>query len=361
MGKVTKQVKPAPSGSMKRVVQCYSGGVGSEIARRLIDHPRLELVGMLVHGDAKAGRDIGDIVGTNPIGILATRHLDEIIALKPDAAIWSAQGYHPDKIAALLEAGINVYTGLGGYFLDGEPDRDLLEQACRQGGSTFAAGGNIPGLISDVLPIFLSGFTGKVRAIKAVQRNHVAHYPSAAQLRDGLGLGRPPGEDEASRQLDAGWEWLIRMSARMVAAALHIPFTELRTTEKTIAIAPATTQLPGSGLVIEAGTVGGVRWTWVAYSGDRPYLTIVNEQTAVFGLGDGWRRDDSDPAWTVELDASPPLIATLAWPEGESAAACNAQLNAARAINMLSAIIDAPPGCLSILDLPMITCSDAAA
>lgn len=346
---------------MKRVVQCYSGGVGSEIARRLIDHPRMDLVGMLVHNDAKADRDVGDIIGVPPTGILSTQSLDDIIALKPDAAVWSAQGYHPDAIATLLGAGINVYTGLGGYFLDGEPDRALLEDACRRGGSTFAAGGNIPGLISDVLPIFLSGFTGKVRSIKAVQRNHVSHYPSAAQLRDGLGLGRPPGEDEASRMLDAGWEWLMRMSAKMVAAALQIPFTALRTLEKTVAIAAETEVLPGSGLVIEAGTVGGVRWTWVAYSNDRPFLTIVNEQTAVFGLGDGWRKDDAEPAWRVELDASPPLIATLSWPEGESAATCNAQLNAARAINMIDAIIDAPPGCLSILDLPMIRCSDAEA
>lgn len=346
---------------MKRIVQCYSGGVGSEVARRLIAHPRMELVGMLVHDDTKAGRDIGEVVGMPRIGIATTQSLDAIIALKPDAAIWSAQGYHPARIARLLEAGIDVYTGLGGYYLEGEPDRELLEQACRRGGSTFAAGGNIPGLISDVLPIFLSGFTGQVRSIRAVQRNHVAHYPSAAQLRDGLGLGRPPGEDDASRQLDAGWEWLMRMSARMVAAALQVPFTELRTTEKLIGIATATTTLPGCGLVIEAGTVGGVRWTWVAYSDGRPFLTIVNEQTVMFGLGEGWRRDDTEPAWTVELDASPPLVATLSWPEGASAAACNAQLNAARAINMVDALTDAPPGCLSILDLPMVTCSDAPA
>lgn len=346
---------------MKRVVQCFSGGVGAEIARRLIAHPRMQLVGMLVHGEAKAERDIGEVIGVEPIGVLTTRNIDDIIAMRPDAAIWSAQGYHPEMIARLLEAGISVYTGLGGYFLDGEPDRELLEDACRRGGSTFAAGGNIPGLISDVLPIFLSGFTGQVRSIKAVQRNHVAHYPSAAQLRDGLGLGRPPGEDEASRQLDAGWEWLMRMSAKMVAAALQIPFTQLRTTEKITGIAAKTATLPGSGLTIEAGTVGGVRWTWVAYSEDRPFLTIVNEQTAVFGLGEGWRSDDAEPAWTVELDASPPLIATLSWPQGQSAAACNAQLNAARAINMIDAVIDAPPGCLSVLDLPMITSSDAVA
>lgn len=346
---------------MKRVVQCYSGGVGSEVARRLVDHPRLHLAGMLVHSEQKAGRDVGEILGRAPLGITATQSLDEIIQLQPDGAIWSAQGYDPASIVRLLEAGINVYTGLGGYYLEGEPEQAMLEDACRRGGASFAAGGNIPGLISDVLPIFLSGFTGHVRAVRAIQRNHVADYPSAAQLRDGLGLGRPPGADEASRQLDAGWEWLMRLSAKMVAAAFKIPFTDLRTTAKEHALAPWTTTLPGSGLVIEAGSIGGVRWTWTAYSGDRPFLTIVNEQTAVYGLGTGWRSDDRDPAWSVEMDADPPLIVTLSWPAGLPAAACNAQLNAARAVNMIEVLIDSPPGCRSILDLPMIACGDAAA
>lgn len=345
---------------MKRIVQCYSGGVGAEVARRVIEHPRMQLVGMLVHSPEKAGRDIGEVIGVAPIGARATQQIDDIIALKPDGAVWSAQGYHPEAIAKLLSAGINVYTGLGGYFLDGEPEQQLLQAACAAGNASFAAGGNIPGLISDALPIFLSGFTGKVRSIRAIQRNHVAHYPSAAQLRDGLGLGRPPGEDDASRQLDAGWEWLMRMSAKMVSAALHIPFTELRTTTREHVVAPRAETLPGSGLAIAAGTVAGVRWTWTAYSGDRPFLTIVNEQTALYGLGPGWRNDDRDPAWVVELDASPPLVATLSWPEGESAAACNAQLNAARAINVIEALIDAPAGCTSILSLPMIACGDAA-
>lgn len=343
---------------MKRIVQCYSGGVGAEIARRLMAHPRLQLAGLLVYGDAKAGRDIGEVIGVPPVGIATMQQLEDVVRLRPDAAIWSAQGYHPEAIARLLGAGINVYTGLGGYFLDDEPERAMLEAACRAGGSSFAAGGNIPGLISDVLPIFLSGFTGNVRSIRAVQRNHVADYPSAGQLRDGLGLGRPPMESEASRALDAGWEWLIRMSARMVATALSIPFDSLRTTAKETAVAQETVTLPASGLTIEAGTLAGVRWTWTAYTGARPFLTVVNEQTAIFGLEEGWRRDDRDPAWTVELDADPPLIATLTWPQGVSAATCNTQLNAARAINMTEKLIDAPVGCRSVLDLPMVSCSD---
>jgi hypothetical protein len=317
--------------------------------------PRYHPGGGLVHGLSRAGGEAAYGGATPALGITTTQRLEEIIALRPDAAMWSAQGYDPVSIAQLLEAGINVYTGLGGYFLDGQPDQQLIEDACRKGRSTFAAGGNIPGLISDVLPIFLSGFTGDIRHITAVQRNHVAHYPSAAQLSGGLGLGAPAPISDAPTELDLGWEWLMAMSARMVAAALGLEFTDFRTTAKDVKLAPETVTLPGSGLTIEAGTVAGVRWTGSAYSADREFLTIVNEQTGVFGLGPDWRQDDSAPAWTVEIDASPPMICTLTWPDGVPAAAANSQLNAARAINVIEALASAPPGARSVLDLPMIT------
>jgi 4-hydroxy-tetrahydrodipicolinate reductase len=53
------------------------------------------------------------------------------------------------------------------------------------------------------------------------------------------------------------------------------------------------------------------------------------------------------------------MTATLAWPAGTPAAEANTQLNAARAINFLPALVAASPGCRSVLDLPMITGTDA--
>ncbi|MET0145731.1 MAG: hypothetical protein ABW328_13240 [Ilumatobacteraceae bacterium] len=349
---------------MIKVAQCYTGGVGSEIIRRLAEHPAMELVGVLVHSEDKAGRDAGELAGIGPIGVTTTQRLDDIVALNPDAAIWSGLGFEPERLAVLLEAGINVYTGLGGYYMEGLPEHELLESACQRGAASFAAGGNIPGLVSDALPLFVSGFTGRIEHVTAHQRNHVAHYPSAVQLREGLGLGAQPSPSDPTTGTelsgnDAGWEWLIGMSAAMVAKGLSIPYSGLRTRRKDQALAPTTVTLPASGLTIERGTVGGVRWTWDAYSGERVFLTVINEQTGVYELGDGWRQDETAAAWTLTVDADPPVIATMTWPDGLPAATCNAKLNAARAINFLPALVSAPPGCRSLLDLPTITCSDA--
>lgn len=49
-----------------RVIQWATGGVGTAAVKGVLDHPELELVGCWVHSEAKAGKDVGDIIGTPP-------------------------------------------------------------------------------------------------------------------------------------------------------------------------------------------------------------------------------------------------------------------------------------------------------
>jgi 4-hydroxy-tetrahydrodipicolinate reductase len=343
---------------MIRVAQLYTGGVGSEIVRRLAAHPQLQLVGVLVHSAEKTGRDSGELVGAEPNGITTTQDVDEIIALRPDAAIYSGMLWDHELIARLLEAGINVYTGMGGYFLPGQPEYDALQSAGLKGNASFAAGGNIPGLISDVFPLFLSGYTGRIRHVRAWQRNHVETYPSAAQLEQGLGIGLPPGSNEAEEMVDGGWVWAMRQSANMIATAMGFECTDLLLSEKRVALAPHAVTLPTSGLHIAAGHVAALQWTFSGFAGDHEFLTITNEQSAMLGLGPGWRENHEEPPWRVEIDGSPPIVATFGWPDGVAPATANALLNTARAMNTIPRLVAAPPGCVSVLDFPAVVAGD---
>ena len=67
-----------------RVVQWATGGVGVAAAAAVLEHPDLELVGCWVHSAAKAGRDVGQIIGTDQLGVTATNSIDEILALGAD-------------------------------------------------------------------------------------------------------------------------------------------------------------------------------------------------------------------------------------------------------------------------------------
>ena len=343
---------------MIRLAQLFTGGVGSEIVRRCAGHPELDLVAVLVHSEDKAGKDSGALVGGDANGIITTRSIDDVLAARPDAAIYSGMQWDVELFVRLLRAGVNVYTGLGGYYLPGMPDFDPLDAAGRTGNASFTAGGNIPGLISDVFPLFLTGYTGRIRAIRAWQRNDVSTYESGVQIQS-LGIAKAPGDDpEIAELIDVGFADAMRQSANMIADGLGIECTDLVLADKLVALASEDFVLPGSGLVVRAGTVAGVEWTFVARAGEREFYTVTNQQTAALGLGSGWRETHDDPPWRVEIDGEPSIVSTFGWPQGASAGRSTQLLNVARAMNTIPRLVAARPGCVTVLDVPAVVAGD---
>ena len=335
-----------------KVAQLYTGGVGSEIVRRCAGHPELELVAVMVHADDKAGRDSGELVGAAANGVVTTQSLDDVLATKPDAAIHSGLTFDLDLITALLRAGVSVYTGIGGYYLPGTPDFELIDTAAREGNASFSAGGNIPGLISDVWPLFVTGYTGRIRQIRARQWNDVSTYPSGVQIQS-LGIGKDVGaEQEYAAMFDAHFTSAIRQSAQMIADGLGVELTDCVLSEKRTVVAETELTLPSSGLVIAQGQVAGIEWTWTATSGDAEFLKVTNQQTAALALGDGWRQTHEDPPWRVEIDGEPSIVTTFGWPEGAPPGESTSLLNVSRAMNTIPQLVAARAGAVSVLDFP---------
>jgi 2,4-diaminopentanoate dehydrogenase len=346
---------------MIRLAQLYTGGVGSEIVRRCAGHPELELVAVLVHADDKAGRDSGTLVGGAANGVVTTQSVDDVLATRPDVAIYSGMLWDVDLITRLLRAGVNVYTGMGGYYLPGSPDFDVIDAAGREGDASFTSGGNIPGLISDVFPLFLTGYTGRIRQIRATQANDVSSYPSAVQIQS-LGIAKDIAADpELAEMFDVGFTEAIRQSANMVAEGIGVECTDCVLAEKRVVIADEDFVLATSGLVVAAGTVSGIEWTWAASSGDHEFLRVTNQQSAALGLGPGWRERYEDPAWRVEIDGEPPIVATFGWPAGSPPGESTSLLNVSRAMNTIPRLVAARPGAVSVLDFPGVTAGDGLA
>jgi hypothetical protein len=346
---------------MIRLAQLYTGGVGSEIVRRCAGHPELDLVAVLVHADEKAGKDAGALVGADANGIITTRNIDDVLAARPDAAIYSGMQWDVDLFERLLRAGVNVYTGLGGYYLPGSPEFEPLDAAGLAGNASFTAGGNIPGLISDVFPLFLTGYTGRIRAIRAWQRNDVSTYGSAAQVQS-LGIATVPVDDpKITEPIDVAFAAAMRQSANMIAAGLGIECTDLVLREKRVVLAADDFVLSGSGLAVRAGTVAGVEWTFVGSAGEREFYTVTNQQTAALGLGPGWRASHDDPPWRVEIDGEPSIVSTFGWPHGAAPGTSTQLLNVSRAMNTIPRLVAARPGCVTVLDFPAVVAGDGLA
>ncbi|HEX2285140.1 MAG TPA: dihydrodipicolinate reductase, partial [Mycobacterium sp.] len=73
-----------PNTAPYRVVQWTTGNVGKSSVAAIATNPTLELVGCYAWSKDKAGRDVGELCGIEPLGITATNDLDELLALKPD-------------------------------------------------------------------------------------------------------------------------------------------------------------------------------------------------------------------------------------------------------------------------------------
>ena len=70
-----------------KVAQWATGGVGKAAIQDVLAHPELELVGAWVHSADKHGKDVGEIIGEGPVGVLATTDQQEIIdAATPTAS-----------------------------------------------------------------------------------------------------------------------------------------------------------------------------------------------------------------------------------------------------------------------------------
>ena len=63
-----------------RVVQWTTGNVGKSSVQALAANPLFELVGCYAWSAEKVGRDVGELCGIEPLGILATNDIDALLA-----------------------------------------------------------------------------------------------------------------------------------------------------------------------------------------------------------------------------------------------------------------------------------------
>src|SRR6478672_11217395 len=113
-----------------RVVQWTTGNVGQRSVRAIVAHPDLELVGCYAWSSDKAGRDVGELCGIDPIGVAATNDIDALLALRPDCVVYNPMWHDTDELARILESGANVVSTAA--FMNGRKlgdDRDCIVKA----------------------------------------------------------------------------------------------------------------------------------------------------------------------------------------------------------------------------------------
>src|SRR3546814_263651 len=128
---------------------------------------------LYVYGEAKAGRDAGELCGLPPIGVKATRNVDEILALKADCVVYMPQSIDVDQLCRLLESGSNVVTTRTEFHHPASLDpalRERIEAACQRDGTSIHSTGSSPGFITEAVPLTLLSIQRRLDAL------HISEY-----------------------------------------------------------------------------------------------------------------------------------------------------------------------------------------
>ena len=252
-----------------RVIQWATGHVGQNALKGILDHPELELVGVRVYGPSKEGVDAGELCGRAPVGVKATRDVDALLALDADCVCYTAiedDGIEPvvDEWCRILRSGKNIVasTLLPLVYPVDPPARftdsvKLIEEAARESGKTVHVAGLHPGFMCDVLPAMMTGGCRQVEHVSVTESYQSLNvYNEPHLLRDLFGFGVAPEEDKAVEQqrLDVVEDYW-GATLKLLAAGMGGTIGKIERSRE-VAVTDTAIQLPG--LLIEAGTIGGI-------------------------------------------------------------------------------------------------------
>jgi 4-hydroxy-tetrahydrodipicolinate reductase len=333
------------------VVQWATGNIGTRSLRAVIEHPRLDLVGVRVTNPDKVGRDAGALCGLDPVGVTATDGVDDVLALAPDCVLYMQQGYDVDVLGALLGAGTNVVTTTGGFHHPGSMDPDVrgrIEAACAAGGTTLHSTGVSPGFISEAVPVVLTSIQRRLDRLHIAEFADLSSRDSPVLLFDLMGFGHDPSTFDPVRWTYGGEAF--GPSLRLIADAVGLP---LDSVESTGEVATAVRDLEIAAGTIPAGTVAGQRMNVVGRRGGEELLGFSATWYCSTDIDADW--DLRPGGWHVTVEGDCPLDMDLRLDIPlERMAESTPGYTANRAVNAVPVVCQAPPGIRTTVDLPQV-------
>ncbi|MCB0941877.1 MAG: dihydrodipicolinate reductase [Mycobacterium sp.] len=343
---------------MYRVIQWATGGVGKAAIQGVLRHPELELVGCWVHSADKDGRDVGELIGEDPIGVAASTDVDALLATDADCVMYSPLLPDDQVVMQILRSGKNVVTPVGWVYPDREnPSVRAIEEAALAGGVTLHGSGIHPGGITERFPLMISSLSSAITHVRAEEFSDIRTYNAPLVVREVMGFGLTP-EQAMSGPIAALLEAGFKQSVRMVADQLGFRAEpRIRSTQEVAVAVNGTDELV---VPMEAGTVAARRFRWQAIVDDKPVVTAaVNWLMCEVELDPPWTLGPDGERFEVEITGDPDVSLTFKGLQPESVAEGlkrnpGVVATANHCVSAIPYVCEAGPGIKTYLDLPLI-------
>ncbi len=321
-----------------RIIQYGVGPIGSAIVRVLLERTGATIIGAIDIAADKVGRDLGEVVGASPLGVLVSDRADEVLARKADVVVHSTSSYFEqvfDQLLACVRAGAHVVSTCEelAYPFRKYPElaRRLDEEAKAAGVAVLGTGVN-PGFVMDKLVLTLA------TVCQRIERVFVRRVVDASQRR--LPLQRKIGAgmtvEEFREAVEAGRIRHVGLpeSVALIADGLGL---EVETISETIEPILAEADVRTEYLHVRAGQVAGVRQIGRGLAGDQERIRLDLQMYV----------GAKEPMDEIRFFGTPDLCARI--PGGTHGDLATAAV----VVNSIPLLVQAPPGLRTVVDLPV--------
>lgn len=330
--------------SVTRVALVGLGATGRAIGSSLADRVDCVLVGGVDQSPHSIGKDLGDVLGCGRLGIPVVADVDGLA--ETDLAVVATTS-DLDSVAQtvmlLLERSVNVVSiceQLAFSWQSHPAVATKLDAVAREHSVTVLGTGANPGVLMDTLPLLLSVLTQRVDRVVIRRRTSMSRYGA---ILSKFGLGLEPAQFTAAKDSGSvighvGFEQAIGA----LAAGLEWQLDSIVVDDIEPSVVSDRRRL-GDHAVIEPGAISAVRHRARGLrSGD-----AVIDLEIVFGFFDD---DDAVQPGDEYLIEGEDQVITLSSTRGFESFLSTV----AAAVNVATAVVDAPPGLRSMGDLPVL-------
>ena len=340
-----------------KVIQWATGTVGIHAVPAIVAHPQLELAGLWVHSDNKAGQDAGVLCGGESVGVTATQDAEALLALDADCICYTASsdirpGQVVEDLARMLAGGKNVvntsFVPLLFPRAAGDGVLEQLQAACEAGGTSLYTSGIDPGFGNAGLAVHTLALCKEVRSVRMMEIVNYDTWDNPFTMFEIMGFGKPDTSQSlllAPGSTTLAWGPVLEL----VAAAIGL---ELDRIEERHEVLMAERDLEIASGTVAKGTISGMRFEIVGLDAAGDERLVVEHVTRL--------RDEDAPHWPqgqgyrilIEGEPHAKLELELSSDRGDhNHAGCLA--TAMHVINAIPSVVEAAPGVTTMLDLPV--------